>query len=69
MARAEAWERLNEFDHAVSDVAIAMTKDGRQYYRNMQRMQEAGYLMDWPGLDPKVAITNALAACVRDPGC
>jgi tetratricopeptide (TPR) repeat protein len=69
MARAYAWEGLKEFDHAVSDVAIAMTKDGRQYYRNMQRMQEAGYLMDWPGLDPQVAITNALAACVRDPGC
>jgi tetratricopeptide (TPR) repeat protein len=69
VARAEAWEWLKEFDHAAFDVATAMTMDGQQYYRNIQRMQDAGYLMDWPGLDPKVAFTNALAACVRDPIC
>jgi tetratricopeptide (TPR) repeat protein len=69
MGRSYAWEHLKEFDRARDDMMRAMSMDQWHFQENVKSMQEAGYLMNWSGLDPDVAMANAIIACVRDSFC
>jgi tetratricopeptide (TPR) repeat protein len=67
--RSSAWKTLGEFDKAASDIARAMSIDQWFFQTSVESMEKSGYLMSWPGLDPQVAMANAIVACSRDPSC
>jgi tetratricopeptide (TPR) repeat protein len=69
MDRSYVWEDLKEFDRAQADMIAAMRMDRWYFQESIRNMQEAGYLMGWPGLDPRVAMANAISACVHDAFC
>ena len=64
------WEELKGFDRAKADLVRGMSTDQEQSFEAaMQSMEKAGYVMSWEGLDPEVAVANAIVACVHDARC
>ncbi len=67
--RAIVWRVLHENKAAEIDLISAMELDRALFDRMAGRMQELGYLMDLPGVDPRKAFANALTACSYDFFC
>ena len=69
MDRSHVWEQLKEFDRAEADLNTSVAMDRGLFQAAVDRMVQAGYLMEMPGLDPDTALANAISACVRDSFC